>query len=366
MTLQIWKHRKALTGTFCKLDEGRITLGFIGGSITDARPRHNWPEPVIAWFARSFPEARIAVENAAIGATGSDLGVLRAERDLIHRGCDIVFVEYAVNDHDTPSGRRRRTREGLIRKLLADGERDVVFVYTFCQDMYEPMAAGREPDSIRELEELAEHYGIGSVWMGLHALEEVRKGAIRWEEWLPDGLHPTARGSMSYGESVIAFLEQDSSRAGDPYWVERQSAAMVKPLDPLHWGESVQLPLDEVSTEGPWTIRRWPYYGWIDRVLETAAVGAKLDFMFDGRGVALGFDFGRTSSEFRYRIDGGEWVSVERDRPDWIGNEGWYRLWVHGDDLQHEAHRFELEVIHGNRPGCQGTNFRLGMIGVIR
>ncbi len=29
--------------------------GFTGGSITDARPEWNWPEPVIAWFLETFP-----------------------------------------------------------------------------------------------------------------------------------------------------------------------------------------------------------------------------------------------------------------------------------------------------------------------
>lgn len=362
MSIQVCQHRGALSKLREKLEEGCVTLGFIGGSITDARPRHNWPEPVTAWLVDRYPQVRFTVENAAIGATGSDLAVLRAERDLIERGCDIVFVEYAVNDNDTPTTRRMQTREGLIRKLLRDGSRDVVLVYTYCDDMYDAMMDGRQPESIRELELLGEHYGLGSVWMGLHALEQVKRGLMRWEEWLPDGLHPTSRGSYAYGESVIAFLQQelDERSAG------AAARVMPGPLEPMNWEKASAMKLTEVSTTGPWTIRRWPYYDWIDQVLETAAVGASLSLSFEGRGLTFGFDFGRTSSEFRYRIDGGDWRTEVRERPDWAGADGWFKISVLDDALEYGLHTFELEVMNGRHPGCSGTNFRLGLIGVIR
>ncbi|WP_165822563.1 SGNH/GDSL hydrolase family protein [Paenibacillus montanisoli] len=367
MHASVWKHRKPLIHSRKALAEGQLTVGFIGGSITDARPRHNWPEPVTAWLVEKFPQARIIVENAAIGATGSELAVFRAKRDLIDRGCHLVFIDYAVNDYGEPSDKRKRSREGLVRKLLAEDGRDVVLVHTFMQDMFAVMNEGGMPDSIAELEELADQYGTGSVWMGLYALEEVRKGRMRWEEWLPDGLHPTHRGSLSYGQSVIAFLEKEllvESAVPDTTIVREH--VLPAPLHHQHWGESVLLPLAEVQTSGPWVIRRWPYYEWIDRVLETAAIGAKLAFTFEGRGLSLGFDFGKKSAEFRYRIDGGDWIRVSRDRPDWCGDDGWYRACYLGEELLSGVHRFELEVTHGDRPECRGTNFRLAHIGIIR
>lgn len=372
MNPSIWKHRNPLVHTVRALREGRLTIGFIGGSITDARPRNNWPEPVISWFVERYPQARIVVENAAIGATGSELAVMRAQRDLIDRGCQLVFVDYAVNDGDEPTEKRNRTREGLLRKLLAGKGRDVVLVHTYAQSMYAAMSEGGVPDSIAELEALAEHYGIGSVWMGLHALEEVRKGRMRWEEWLPDGLHPTSRGSLSYGQSVIAYLAKEL-HGGEAARAAIEAAAanlagareLASPLNARHWGDLKLLPLDAVETEGPWTLRRWPHLEWVDQALETAAVGAKLAFSFEGRGLTLAFDFGKSSSEFRYRIDGGEWSVSDRSRPYWCGEEGWLRCFFVDDDLAVGKHRIEMEVIHGDTPECTGTNFRLALIGVI-
>ncbi len=368
--LEIIRRRGRLERTRRALESGRLTIGFIGGSITDARPGWNWPEPVCAWFNEHHPALRLQVENAAIGATGSDLAIFRAERDLIARGCDLVFVEFAVNDEGTAPAPRMRAREGLVRKLLHDGRCDLVLAYTFSQGMYADLQAGHVPATIADFETLAEHYSIPSVWMGLHALRQVQNGRMRWEEWLPDGLHPQFRGSLSYAESVTDFLEKEllPQPGGGPI---PAGSDLPVPLDPENWEGAHALPFDELRLEGPWQVQRWTRLAWIDQALHTSAPGAKLAFEFEGRGLLLGFDFGKASAEFRYRLDGGEWRDSDRDRPDWCGPDGWYRTFPAADDLKRRKHTFELEVVHGNASGGKdaalyvGTNFNLALVGVI-
>jgi lysophospholipase L1-like esterase len=363
--LNIFNHRKTLVKTIKAIKNKKLTIGFIGGSITDSRNRNRWPESVIAWFTDTFPDVKVIVENAAIGATGSDLAVFRVERDIIERKCDLVFIEFAVNDNEQPTEKRMRTREGLLRKLLILGESDLVLTYTFMMDMYEDMINNRVPPSIKEFEILAEHYNISSVWMGLYALNEVIKGLIRWEEWLPDGLHPESRGSYVYGQSVIRFLEKELLNKNLEY-INEINYKIPKPYNINNWEKSYILPLYKVNLKGPWTLRRCTTFQWIDQVLDTSAIGAGLSFSFIGRALVLGFDFGKTSAEFMYKLDDGEWIEVERDRPDWCGDEGWYRITYIGDDFDYKEHKFKLKVIHGNRPECKGTNLRLAMIGVVR
>lgn len=395
----IWNYRSRLARTGQKIKDGKLVIGFIGGSITDGRPRHNWPEAVTAWFVDRFKGVKIVIENAAIGATGSDLAVFRAKRDLLDRGCDLIFVDYAVNDESVPTQRRMATREGLIRNLLAsEGEDiaksnvitdgkvldqsikqlelcelcpDVVLVYTFSQSMSEPMLVGQVPPSIAEFEQLAQHYNLNSIWMGKYAFQEVQRGLMRWEEWLPDGLHPTARGSYSYAQSVIAFLETqvvecfvDSSTSVNQLPI--LSHNLPEPLEVSHWQFAKVMSLDSICTEGPWILKRWLDYEWFDHVLETNSIGAKLSFHFNGRGVALAFDFGKASADFKYRIDNGDWNVVRLDRPDWVGSSGWLRLSTLAETLAAGEHFVELEVVHSNDPACQGFNFRLGMVGVIK
>jgi lysophospholipase L1-like esterase len=361
--LSIHQHRGALVRARSAIQKGKITLGFIGGSITDGRGPHNWTDPVGAWFARTFPGVRVCLENAAIGATNSGLGTFRAKRDLIDRGCDLVFVEYAVNDNGETEERRQRTREGLLRQLLRE-ERDVVLVYTYMQDMYKEMSEGRVPASVAGLEALGAHYCLGSVWMGLAAMLEVRSGAMRWQEWLPDGLHPNYRGSFRYAASVCEFLEREL--------VSKPSTQKIlcgkelpEPVDPLCWERVGFVPWDSVKTEGPFTLRRATNNVWMDQVLFTPSPGARLSFEFDGRGLVLGFDFGKQAAEFRYRLDGGDPVEVVRDRPAWCGDQGWFRLYPITDSLPPGRHRLELTVTHGNRAECTGSDFSMAFAGVI-
>jgi len=363
--MEVYQHRNGLTRTRQAMAQGQLRVGFLGGSITDGRSGHNWPHFVISELKRWYPDLHVIEENAAIGATGSDLGVFLAEPCIIDRGCQLVFVEYAVNDRGREPAQRRRSQEGLIRKLLADGTRDVVLVYTFAQPMYLDMAHGWRPETIRELEELAVHYGVSSVWVGAHAFEAVQNGRIRWEHWLPDGLHPGPAGSELYAEAVINFLRNEISGTTPRSALPRRSIRRPRPLDTTNWEYAAIAPLERVRTSGPWILRRWAGNPWLDQVWETSAIGARMTIDFEGRGICLGFDFGKASSEFRYQIDQSDWLTSKRDRPDWVPDQGWLYLSTLAEGLPDKTHRLTLEVVHGDMPECRGTNCRIGLVGVL-
>jgi len=329
------------------LESGTVRVGFLGGSITDQKTGTRWPEGLAGWLTAKWPKVRWILENAAIGATGSDLAVFRAKRDITDRMCDLVLVEYAVNDNGTPPERRARAREGVLRQLLASGRTDVGLVYTFMREFEEDMEAGRVPPSVAGFEVLAAHYRLSSVWVGLQAWREVREGLMRREEWLPDGLHPEHRGSHSYAQTVIAAIEKGLA-------AKAKSKALPPALDPHCWEKPRFVPFAEIERAGPWTERRWGALNWIDQVLFTTAPGATLRGKFRGRSLVAGFDFGSASSEVRWRIDGGEWQTSARDRPSWCGASGWYRPLVLAENIQPGPHTFELETIHGNAPECTG------------
>jgi hypothetical protein len=374
---RIWKHRTPLSSLRKAIDRGSVTLGFLGGSITEARPGHNWPEKIVSWLVERYPNVRFTVENAAIGATGSNLAIFRLERDILRHQCDIVFVEYAVNDYYGDQERRKRSREGVLRRLLVESEADVVLVYTYLQAMYAEMITGGVPDSIAELEQLGELYLLSSVWMGLYAFNEVQRGRMNWEEWLPDGLHPTHRGSYSYAESVIAFLEEELEKAPGDIAVHEETAkstlitsrggivpdgALPEPLNKRHWEAAQIIPFCDVQLEGPWTIQRSANVVWIDRMLTTSAIGAKLRFRFRGRGAALGFEFGRLYADFRCSIDGAEPVEIKPERAEWCPLEGLYHVEVLAEELDEGEHVAELEIVHGNGMRCEGTRCRIAFL----
>ena len=359
------RRRGDLTRFRAAVARGALTVGFLGGSITAPKTGTRWPEPFQRWLVDRFPGLRLVIENAALGATGSDLGAFRAGATVLARGCEVVFVEYAVNDCGTPAARRGRTREGLLRQLLQAGV-DVVLVHTHCGEMEADLADGRVPPSIAEFEELAERYRIPSVWVGLHAWRQVRRGLMTPEEWLPDGLHPEVRGSQAYAEPVIALCEEVwGGAAGEAAPHAGGTAALPAPQHPGCWEQVRVEDLASVHREGPWVLRNTPTCLGLERVLWTAVPGARLRLPFRGRGVVLGFDFGRLSSEVRYRIDGGAWTQTERDRPEWCGDRGWYRPVIVADDLPPGEHELELETRAVAVPGGMGVETALGLIGVL-
>lgn len=342
-----------------------MTVGFLGGSITAPKTGTRWPEPFQRWLLDRFPGVRLTVENAALGATGSDLGAFRAASTVVARGCDLVFVEYAVNDFGTAADRRGRTREGLIRQLRRAGI-EVVLIHTYCGEMEPDLVAGRTPVSIAEFEELAERYGLSSIWAGLHAWEQVQRGRMTPKEWLPDGLHPEERGSLSYAEPIIAFCEEAWTRPAAGTDAPKPAGAVLPaPLHPGCWEHVRVEDFAAADLEGPWMVRNTPTCLGLDRVLWTTAPGARLRWRFRGRGVMLGFDFGRLSSEVRYRVDGGPWTQTERDRPEWCGDRGWYRPVIVAEDLAPGEHRLELETAAVAVRGGIGTETAIGLLGII-
>ncbi len=87
---------RTLGRVFTKLKAGRpVTIAYFGGSITAAP---GYRVQVTKWFRDQFPNAEVREVNAAIGGTGSDLGVFRCGVDVAAHDPDLVFVEFNIND----------------------------------------------------------------------------------------------------------------------------------------------------------------------------------------------------------------------------------------------------------------------------
>ena len=97
----------------------RLTVGFIGGSITQGfsatEPDKCYAARTFGWLKKVFPNTEFDYVNAGIGATDSQFGAARVQEDLLQRLPDLVFVEFSVNDHSTPHF--CETYEGLVRQI---------------------------------------------------------------------------------------------------------------------------------------------------------------------------------------------------------------------------------------------------------
>ena len=77
-----------------------------------------------------YPEVKWSEIYAAIGGTGSDLGVYRVQQDALRHKPDLLFVEFAVNDGSADPVKIQKSMEGIVRQAwTSNPEMDILFVY---------------------------------------------------------------------------------------------------------------------------------------------------------------------------------------------------------------------------------------------
>ena len=353
--------RRPLSNFYRAIQSKSVTVGFIGGSITDSRSRAKWSDVIIREFCARYPDVSIQVVNAAIGGTDSIHGVFRAEKDLVPYNCDLIFIEYAVNDAALETQLRNRSREGLIRKLWRP-DCDLVLTYTFERPMLEDMLALRLPASIAELEDIAEHYQIPSVFMGCYALDCLKRGLLRWEEWLPDGLHPDSCGSRYYAAPVIKMMEEAAAQTNAPAYV------LPGPMFAHQMETASRLPFSQIRRSGYWFIQHPIDTTLVDTMLSTSALGSYLEFSFEGTGVVICTSWGTCAADYRWKVDDGPWQVSQLSRPDlpdWPGKWGWTRTNLLADHLEPGVHQLHIEPCLHQSEDCKGINFDLCYIGIL-
>ncbi len=295
---------------FAKMTRGGdFRVAYLGGSIT-AQPGYR--VKTLAHLKSQHPQARLTEINAAIGGTGSGLGVFRIDHDVFAGKPDLLFVEFAVNDATTEPTEIVRSMEGIVRKTWQRfPECDVCFVYTFTEKMLAELQEGKLNRSAAIMEAVADHYSIPSIHMGLEAVRLEKEGkllmkapeakmeqvsgealnkispiAVNAEGKIPfslDGVHPYVdTGHRLYTEAVVRslpLLQRASGGAG--------AHALPAPLDAYNYERTVMLPLEQAAMSGSWTrlaadAGLGRQFGNRMDALWKAAPGAQLSFKFRG------------------------------------------------------------------------------------
>ncbi|MCX7047795.1 MAG: GDSL-type esterase/lipase family protein [Candidatus Sumerlaeota bacterium] len=219
--------RNGLPNFFAKLNKGgetKIRIGYLGGSIT---AQAGWRPKTLQWFRQQYPKAAVDEINAAIGGTGSDLGVFRLQHDVLQFKPDLLFVEFAVNDGGADPARIHKAMEGIVRQTWrADPMTDICFVYTVSEPFLADLQKGKFPRAASAMEAVADHYGIPSIHMGVEVARQVTAGKVIFKAPEPktdeekaklagkilfstDGVHPIpASGHQLYLEAVVRAMNE--------------------------------------------------------------------------------------------------------------------------------------------------------------
>lgn len=160
-----------------------VKIGYLGGSIT-AQP--GWRPKTLAYFQKTYPQAKFSEIHAAIGGTGSDLGVFRLKQDVLDHKPDLLFVEFAVNDGGAAPEQILRCMEGIVRQTWeALPECDLCFVYTLTQALAPAMLEGKFQRSASAMEKIADHYNIPTIHLAMEVAKLAKEGKLVWKAPLP-------------------------------------------------------------------------------------------------------------------------------------------------------------------------------------
>ncbi|MDP0496232.1 MAG: SGNH/GDSL hydrolase family protein [Verrucomicrobiota bacterium JB024] len=332
--------RDGLPNIFRKLDDGdEVSIAYFGGSITE---QGGWRLQSLAWFREEYPDATVKQINAALGGTGSSLGVFRLEGDVIEHHPDLIFVEFAVNDSGVKPDEIIKAMEGIVRKIWqASNTTDICFVYTMTKSESRQLAAGKLQRSASVMEAVADHYGIPSICLGLEAADMEAAGKLIMKTDAPmtrvsgdelneaammatdeqgriifskDGVHPYPEtGHVLYTQALVRSMEQSQ------YDADTLAHPLPDPIDPDNWVMAQQLTITEAMLSGPWEIlspendqlakqfnrRMHPIY--------RLQPGAELTFRFKGSKVAVYDLMGPTGAVVEVTRDGKTWKSKRMD-----------------------------------------------------
>ena len=273
--IRVVHERDGIGNFLAKCRAGKpVTVAYFGGSITAMK---GWRDLTTKWLGETYPKAKITEVAASIGGTGSDLGVFRLAKDVLAKNPDLVFVEFAVNDGDKRPRDIWRQMEGIVRQIWRrDPQTDIAFCYTVAGGIFDTYAKGAYNRSAGAMEQVAEHYGIPSISLGVPAVELYKKGklvvsrgyfatAVPKEDpdfdrkvkelmagdkrvlFANDGVHPRPEGHALYLEAVKkAFAAMDGSQPID------HAPRLATPFVPDNWEAAKVFPVTADVLHGDW------------------------------------------------------------------------------------------------------------------
>jgi len=178
---------------------------------------------------------------------------------------DLLFVEFAVNDAGAAPDRIHRTMEGIVRQTWRDNPTtDICFVYTLAGNMLDTLKGGRLPRSYAAMEEVAAHYDIPSINLGLEVARLEKAGRLVFQGakpktdeekaalgdkvlFSPDAVHPYPEsGHQLYLEAIVRSMGPIQA-AGKP-----GPHALRAPLVADNWEQAKLVPLSRITPGAGW------------------------------------------------------------------------------------------------------------------
>ncbi|MBR5538694.1 MAG: SGNH/GDSL hydrolase family protein, partial [Clostridia bacterium] len=298
--------------------------------------------------------------QAAIGGTGSELGVYRCDNDLTAKKPDLIFYEFSVNDAGSAYKKYTNNTESTFRKIYAaNPSADIIVVHTITQRVSNGLNAGREFISRSAHTMVAHHYDVPCFEMGEVLRAKVNEAGGDWLKYTMEGVHPNDDGYAIYFDALKDWVLKHFEKAKEL----DAPAAKVLPERIFKKEESLEFAHMEDAYgaelgEGWSKIERdlccrYPHY------IEATEPGAELNFRFIGKRIGLYFMLAPDAGDVEYSIDG---TNVRTVRT-WDGYSMDYPRAGHAmldETLEYGEHVVKIKVSSEKAEMSKGTAIRIG------
>ena len=222
--LQVYQDGVARVGNTARIREkiakaqsgDTVTIGYLGGSITEggsaSSPSKYYVTLASEYFSSTFGKGgNVKSVNAGLAGTSSVVGNMRVDNDIFAKNCDIIFIEFAVNDQG--STRFQKSYESLVKKCLMQENQPAVALITLCQ---------KSGDSNQDwMQKIAENYDLPLISGKNAVMNGIRAGTLDWNRDYGSGddIHPGDGGHKLISEIIAYYYRQalKSENADDSY-----------------------------------------------------------------------------------------------------------------------------------------------------
>ena len=198
------------------------TIAFMGGSITvgeqaNLNDEHNHKKGyayyTYQWLKEHYdPQSCSTFVNGSISGTGSEIGIVRAQKDILDHNPDIIFIEYAANNGNTDFF--KQSYESLIRKCLNLPTKPAIILVFSCTYYT------NNGTETQYMAPMGEHYHL-PMFSFDKALRTVvsftdkdRTDPI-FRDFTNDGTHPNDNGHQLYAKCLAYYLKELLRREKD-------------------------------------------------------------------------------------------------------------------------------------------------------
>lgn len=181
---------------------GDVTVAYLGGSITQGTSAGNdlcYARLTTNWLKEKFPSAKINYVNAGIGATGSYIGVHRADEQVLSENPDLIFIDFSVNDTEERTALNTETYASLLRKLWNHSSNPAVVTVAMTQE--------NGTSFIKYHGDVVKKFDIPMISYKDAILDIIDKGYIKWTDISDDNIHPNVPGHALLTDLITNYLQ---------------------------------------------------------------------------------------------------------------------------------------------------------------